>query len=315
VKVGLPSAGIYASEDFAAELERVLRRPDYDAVHIDSLNLVQYASQIRRPAVVLSVTDAVSLGYFRNARCSNSFRERIRYALAGNLIRFYEGRAYKHSAVQVVSRVDQEYLRELCPSARIEVVELAVEPDDLQYSHAIPSSRKVVTIPESMRAPGVASRILAFLSAACPLLPCISGGAVIQIIGQGATPEFLRAIERYPNVRYLARVEDYKAALAGSDVCVFLEQNGAGTKNRMLQAMALGIPLVVSPVLAGGVAGCDSKHFLVCHTIREFATAIQQILLNDDLAKSLAREARRFVATHHTLARVSTQWEILSTSP
>jgi glycosyltransferase involved in cell wall biosynthesis len=309
MELGLPSAGVYTSEEFAAELQRALRRTDYDVVHIDSMNLVQYARLIYRSAVVLSVTDAVSLGYFRNARCCHYLLKRIEYNVAGRIIRDYERRAYKNSIVHVVSRVDRQYLQKLCPAAGVEVVELAVDPAYLRDSPTIRTSRKVITIPESVSAPGVAQRVSAFLAVTCPLLLSFNGGGVIQIIGQGATREFLRAIERYPNVRYYPRVEDYRAALRESDVGVFLEEGGAGTKNRMLQAMALGIPLVVSPAVAGGVAGCDSRPFLVCHTLPEFATAILNIFQIDALARTLAGEAKRFVSTHHTLASVSAQWE------
>ena len=311
LKVRLPSAGIYASQGFTAELRRVLRQTDYDVVHIDSMNLVQYARLIQHSAVVLSVTDAVSLGYFRNARSCNSPLKRIRYALAGTIIRNYERRAYRNFAVQVVAPVDRKYLQELCPSAVVEVVELAVDPTYLRDSQTRQSSRQVITIPENVGAPGVGKRVLAFLSVACPLLTSKNCGPVIQIIGQGATLEFLRAIERYPNVRYFAKVEDYMEALEESDVCVFLEQGGAGTKNRMLQAMALGIPLVVSPAVASGVAGCDSKQFLVCNTVPEFVTATQRILLDSALARFLGREARRFVCTNHALTSVSAKWEKL----
>ena len=312
---GTPLHGHLPREEFAAGLRRALGRTDYDVVHIDSMNLVHYAGMIQRTKVILSVTDAISLGYFRNARSSRSVLERVAYSFAGSIIRNYERRAYKNSVIQVVSRVDQEYLQKLCPSARVEVVELAVDRTYLHDSHSFHASQKVITIPECISAPGVAKRILAFLSATRPLLPWLPGGAIIQIIGQGATPGFMRAIGRYPNVSHLARVPDFKKALKESDVCVFLEQGGAGTKNRMLQAMALGVPLVVSPAVASGIAGCNSRHFIECHTIPAFTAAVQKILLDDDLARYLGKEARRFVLAHHTPAHVAAKWERLFWTP
>lgn len=311
LRKGLISSGAYDNPQFENMLFETLARTTYDAIHIDMINLVWLAARIKHPKVLLSVNDAVSLGYMSSAKSASSWFRSLRLALAARAIRRYERRAYQGQVVHVVSRLDQEYLRRLCPSARVEVVALAVDPRSFAEPDFHEKAKKTITIPLSFIRPGVCKAVLDFMSAARPLLGSECLDASIQIVGRGANESFLREITAYPNVKYLGWVENYSATLREASVALFLENSGAGTKTRLLEAMAVGVPLAVSRNVASGVEAVDGRHFLVCDTPEDFVSAVKVILSDPTLAASLGREAWRFAADNHSVSSVTGKWEVL----
>ncbi len=311
LREGLFSSGIYENPLFERTVLETLAKTSYDVIHVDMINLAWLAFRVNQPNVLLSVSDAVSLGYLRSAQCATSWVKSLRLRLAAAAVRGYERRAYRNRVVHVVSHLDQEYLRRLCPSARIEVVQLAVDPRSFAEPDFRQKTRKIITIPLNFRLPGIGQAVLDFLSAARPFMAGECRDACIQIVGRGAKESFLREISTYPNVKYLGWVDDYRAMLKEASVALFLEKNGAGTKNRLLQAMAVGIPLAVSRNVALGVEAADRRHFLVCDTPDDFVAAVKAILSDRLLATSLGREAWRFAMDNHSVSSVTDKWEVL----
>ncbi len=64
-----------------------------------------------------------------------------------------------------------------------------------------------------------------------------------------------------------------------------------GTQNKILEAMAMGVPVVTSRVAAGGVDASAPEHFLVASTPDEYAAAILRVL--DDRGRAQAAVASR----------------------
>lgn len=300
--------------EFEDALRRALATAKYDAIHLDMINLAHYAKFLAGYPVLLSVNDAVSLGYLNSAKSSPSVAEKMKLLTASCVVRNYERRAYQNMVVHVVSGVDQAYLAEVCPSARVEVVELAVDPRYLTHNRRRDGEGRTVVLPLNFSAKGIHESVLEFLAKVAPSLERNFLGCSIQLLGRGANSSFVRTVSRYPNVQYLGWVEDYKSALARAHLAVFLETSGSGTKNRLLQAMALGLPVLLTPPLASGARSEHREHCWVCTNASEFKTAVELILSNGTLAACLGEKAQRTVRESHSLARVTEKWEELYNS-
>lgn len=228
-EVGLPSAGVYSVPEFREAVRHALATTSYNVLHIDMINLVQYASLASHSAIILSVNDAVSLGYWNAVSESPSLAGRVRRKVASKIIASYEGRAYRGRVVHVVSEVDREYLRNFCSSARIEVVPLAVDPTYfLRYPSENHLDPKTVTIPANFRVADVCSSVLRFLEAITCLAKSEKLNVVFKLVGPGATPAFIRSVSGLEGVQYLGWVDDYVGTLASSDLVVVPDRLGGG---------------------------------------------------------------------------------------
>ena len=76
-----------------------------------------------------------------------------------------------------------------------------------------------------------------------------------------------------------------------------------GTQNKILEAMAMGVPVVTSSIAAGGVDAESVKHFLVADTPQAYAQAIMAIIDSPQERKRLALAGRERMLSHHAWPR------------
>jgi glycosyltransferase involved in cell wall biosynthesis len=76
-----------------------------------------------------------------------------------------------------------------------------------------------------------------------------------------------------------------------------------GTQNKILEAMAQGVPVVTSAVAARGVDAIAGEHFLVARDSAELEAAIMAILDRPEERAGLARAGRERMQTHHDWSR------------
>jgi glycosyltransferase involved in cell wall biosynthesis len=73
-----------------------------------------------------------------------------------------------------------------------------------------------------------------------------------------------------------------------------------GTQNKVLESMAMGVPVVASPAAAAGVDAKDEEHFLVAASPAEYAGAILRLLDDPAERRRLAIAGRERVLAQHS---------------
>jgi polysaccharide biosynthesis protein PslH len=307
---GLPSSGAFADNSFRRAVVAALRRNNYDLVHVDMINLVQHCELIKGVPVLISLNDAVSLAY-SNRALGLSGLTKFRMLCAQRLIARYERRALQHRIVHVVAKEDKEYLDKVLSSTRVETIKLPVDPVYFESRASEDQCGKVkVAIPANCSHPGISDRILQILeTVACR--KALQDRVIFQLFGNPGSRSFQAQLHRFRNVEVLGWVDDFRAQLSEADIVIFPETSGAGTKNRVLQAMALAKPVVLSPVAAIGANGKSSKNCIVSTEPTEFASALELLLESPSLRQSLGSEAQQSIKAEHCLSEITVKWESL----
>ena len=76
-----------------------------------------------------------------------------------------------------------------------------------------------------------------------------------------------------------------------------------GTQNKILEAMASGVPVVTSRIAAGGVDASSPEHFIACSTPEEYVRAVLDIIEHPQERRRLAAAGRGRVLSHHAWAK------------
>jgi glycosyltransferase involved in cell wall biosynthesis len=123
--------------------------------------------------------------------------------------------------------------------------------------------------------------------------------ARLSIIGAEPPPQ-IRRLAQTEGVEVSGSVPDVRPLLRRAAVTVAPLRIARGTQNKILESMAMGVPVVSSPEAAGGVDAVPGAHFLTAATPAEWVSAVTGVLADTGLRASLARAARERVLSHHS---------------
>ena len=96
-------------------------------------------------------------------------------------------------------------------------------------------------------------------------------------------------------VKFFGYVPDLNEYLERATVSIAPMRSGSGIQNKVLEAMAAGIPVVATTVGLGGLRAVPGEHLLVADTPYDFTDAILQIFHNPSLRQNLVCKARGLV--------------------
>jgi glycosyltransferase involved in cell wall biosynthesis len=109
--------------------------------------------------------------------------------------------------------------------------------------------------------------------------------ARLAIAGSNA-PEWLRP-------RVLGHVPDAQEFMSSMAVMIAPLFAGGGMRIKVLEAMALGKPVVATPLGAGGI---DAQNLVIANDAASFAAAVVRLLRDPEAARRLGEAAREEVA-------------------
>jgi polysaccharide biosynthesis protein PslH len=133
-----------------------------------------------------------------------------------------------------------------------------------------------------------------FLAQVYPSLREQASGVSLTITG--STQEVDRAaLVLDPTVRFTGYVADVRLPVAEAAVCVAPIRQGGGTRLKILEAMALGTPVVSTRKGAEGLEVVDGEHLLIADDATAFASHVLALLQTPALRARLSTNARRLV--------------------
>ncbi len=132
-----------------------------------------------------------------------------------------------------------------------------------------------------------------------PLLRARLPKATFHVVGRNPTAR-LMAHHAAPGVRVWGEVPDVRPFLAAADAVLAPLLIARGVQNKVLEAMAMARPVVLTPEAATGIAADDGAQWLVCRADPALMAARIEFLLSDgEAAPRIGAGARRFVLGHH----------------
>ncbi|MDF1859078.1 MAG: glycosyltransferase [Verrucomicrobiales bacterium] len=129
--------------------------------------------------------------------------------------------------------------------------------------------------------------------------------AKFRIIGRDPTPAVQRLATHYTNVEVTGTVDDVRPHLDACEVLVVPLRSGGGTRIKIFEAMAQGVPVVSTTVGAEGLPVIDGKTILIADETNDFAQKVCQILETSDKGEKMATRARNQLVDSHSWEAVA----------
>jgi glycosyltransferase involved in cell wall biosynthesis len=113
----------------------------------------------------------------------------------------------------------------------------------------------------------------------------------LRLIGRGEAA-VRRLVAEDERILLSGPVDDAIAELARARLAVAPLLAGSGTRIKIIEAWAAGLPVVSTTIGAEGLPGANGEHFLIADTAGDFVAAVEQVLSRSDLRQRLATNGR-----------------------
>jgi polysaccharide biosynthesis protein PslH len=123
--------------------------------------------------------------------------------------------------------------------------------------------------------------------------------ATLTLVGRNPVAA-VRRLEEVPGVRLVGQVPDVRPYVWQSAIAIAPLQIARGIQNKVLEAMAMGIPVVGSPQAIEGIGCCVGQDILQADTPESWITTILSLLDDSEKQNSLAVAGRTFVEHRHS---------------
>ena len=116
-----------------------------------------------------------------------------------------------------------------------------------------------------------------------------------------------------PQALLTGYLPDLNSTLASSAICVVPLRQGGGTRLKILEAWAAGVPVISTTIGAAGLDAVSGEHLLIADTPETFAQAVIALLSDPERAARIAANARRFVETRYDWREIGASLDALLT--
>lgn len=143
--------------------------------------------------------------------------------------------------------------------------------------------------------------VLSFCKDTLPLLQAQRPQLRFQIVGADPPPH-IRALEKLPGVSVTGSVPEVRSYVTRAALTVAPLEIARGTQNKILESLAMGVPVVCSTQAAGGVDAVPGEHLLTARTAAEYAARILSVVGSPAERARLAAAGRARVLSNHSWA-------------
>jgi glycosyltransferase involved in cell wall biosynthesis len=267
---------------------------------------------------VMTVLNAHSLGYhwtlnhLKLSASDHVWRDRL---YLNSIYRYERRYARQFSSVVITTPDDQQQLKTLCPSTPSEVIPNGVDLEAFPYRESDPGGHHLVFV-GAMDGSHNIDAMQFFVLTVMPLLRQRFPDVTLSIVGARPTVA-AKALGHQPSVTITGQVPSVAEYLHRATVCVVPLRTGFGIKNKTLEAMAAGAPVVGSDRGLEGLTVDGSGvplRALRANQVDEYLDAIESLFENPDLRAKLSQNGRSFVETTYTWEQASKRYEAVLTS-
>ncbi len=286
-------------------IDETLASSSIDVVHVHLIRMAQYGLNIHTHPRVLDLTDAGSLYLKRFLAVTKSPVKKLFLQEEFKRLSRYESVLSHFETSLVCSDVDRGVLAEHAPDADVGLLYNGIDLESFPYNpgRAVEPNRIIYT--GNMSYYPNADGILYFVKEIFPTIVRLHPKAELFIVGQNP-PSSVQELAG-ANITVTGFVPDITLEYLKSAVSVAPIRFGSGTLNKILEPMAMGIPIVATSQAAEGLPVEHDTNILLADTPSDFAGAVVRTLNDTLLQQRLGGNAAAMVRSYYA-------WETIAGS-
>ena len=207
----------------------------------------------------------------------------------------FERRAFAEATrVVAVSEEDAELVRTRFGANRVDVVSNGIDREHFESVVPARAGHRILFLGSLDWRPNV-DAVNLLLDEVFPAVLAAEPLAVLDLVGRNPSDALQRRVREMPKVHLHANVPDVRPFLAQCRVMAVPLRIGGGSRLKILESLAAGLPVVSTRIGAEGLRLTPGRDLVVVEGVEEMAPALLDCLLGSDVCGSMAESGRRLV--------------------
>ena len=292
------SAAYFWSSLLARRIRQAAAQKPFDAIFVHCAFMGPYVENLPAGLRVLDFGDLDSGKWFDYSR-NRAFPLSVGYGLEARKLRRYE----KHLAqifdrYTVTTRGELEEYKALGGPHPATVIPNGVETSYFHRLDGNQSDSRLILFLGRMDYYPNTEGVLYFAREILPLVRKEEPETQLRIVGSNPSKQ-IQSLARTPGITVTGHVPDVRSYVVGAAASIVPLRIARGTQNKILECMAMGIPVISTSQAAKGIQATAGQHLLVADGPQEFAGRVVDLLRNPALRKQLADAAHQQVLAAH----------------
>lgn len=286
----------FISKPFARKLKQLLQEKKFDIIQLEGLYVCPYISIIHKYSNAKIVYRAHNIEHEiweRTAALSSGLKRFYLKILAQRIKRFEKSFINSYDLLVPITERDGIILDKLGNKRPTHVSPTGIEttvliPHSKHLEH--PSLFHIGSLDWAPNQEG----LIWFIEKCWPKIHEKFPELKFYLAGRNA-PEWLVKRFNAPNVVYLGEVEDAYQFMNSKSIMVVPLFSGSGMRIKIIEGMALGKPIVSTPIGTEGISTQSGKNILIADNEKEFVADVERLITNDELFHSISRNAIEYI--------------------
>lgn len=297
------------SPAFTSGLEAWLRDGEYDVVQVEGIEMARYGLRARRGGLSARlVFDDHNAEWLLQRRTYEAERQLNGWNLGAiySLIQTWKLRRFERTACRAADRViavsnaDAAAIHQLDPKLPVTVATNGVDTAHYTPGAVAPARFEfpALVFSGTMDFRPNVDAVLWFVERVLPRVRAAAPEARLVVVGQRPHTR-LDALRGRGDVLITGAVDDVRPYLAGASVYVVPLRMGGGTRLKVLEAMAMGAPIVSTSMGVDGFDVHNGRELMIADEPDRFAAAVVHVLNDARKRQTLGEQGRRFVESSY----------------
>ena len=274
----------FISESFSRELIKLLKGKEFDIVQLEGLYVCPYIPLIRqysRAKIVYRAHNIEHEIWERTAALSKGFKKLYINILARRIKIFEKGFINSYDLLVPITERDGIILNQMG-----NVKPAYVSPTGIDSKVLIPHSKNlehpslfhIGSLEWSPNQEG----LIWFIDRCWPVIHKKFPDLKFFIAGRRA-PEWLIRRFKAPNIVFEGEVQDAYEFMNSKSIMVAPLFSGSGMRIKIIEGMALGKPIVTTPIGTEGISTMSGKNILIADNVNEFISHVERLIADQEL--------------------------------
>ena len=290
--------------DMQRYLEELITRQQFDRAVVDHLAPTSYFPRLER--AVFFQHNVETMIWQRRVEHSGNAWSRWYNGIQARRMLEYEGRVSRAAGhIVAVSETDAQEMRELFHVNRISVIPTGVNLEYFQKPEGGCECTSDLVFVGSMDWMPNIDGILWFAREVLPVIRRRRAGCTLTIAGRLPPPAIRRLAEGDRGIEVTGTIPDIRPYLWGSTVSIVPLRIGGGTRLKIYESMAAGVPVVSTPVGAEGLTVHPPEDIRIAESGVAFAECCLELLGDLAARQQIAAAAWEMVSSRYSWEQVS----------